>query len=34
MFQRRLEARGAAPPLPWDSSADEPPAQAQQLGLF
>jgi uncharacterized protein YecE (DUF72 family) len=33
MFQRRLEAHGAAPPLPWDS-ADKPQEQAQQLGLF
>jgi uncharacterized protein YecE (DUF72 family) len=33
-MQRRLEALGAAPPLPWAAAADEPPAAADQLRLF
>lgn len=32
-MQRRLEALGAAPPLPWDDT-EEPPTAAAQLRLF
>lgn len=33
-IQRRLEARGAAPPLPWDSVGAAPPDEPGQMRMF